>query len=249
MAKKKEVNQKGRAGLFYGVFTTILIVVSIVLACTVFFRVESVTVEGCERYSEEQILDVASVEIGANLILTPGEQIAHRVYSALPYVDQVDVQKRFPTTLKIVVTESKPIAVVSAGEEEWIIDAAGKLLEKADESLALQYIDVEGLEIVNPQQGEPAEPAEGTEGQMNGLLALLQVLQDRGIAEKITQIDATSRTEIVMVYDGRIKVKFLNNADFNRKVQIMEEIAAVVGDYAQGTMDLKTEKCYFSPNR
>ena len=36
----------------------------------------------------------ADVEMGANMILTPGGQIAQRIYEALPYVDQVEVKKR-----------------------------------------------------------------------------------------------------------------------------------------------------------
>ena len=69
---------KRRKGLFFALLATLLIAVSVVGACTVFFQVETVTVTGNERYSEQQILDVASVEMGANMILTPSEQIAQR---------------------------------------------------------------------------------------------------------------------------------------------------------------------------
>ena len=71
---------KRRKGLFFALLATLLIAVSVVGACTVFFQVETVTVTGNERYSEQQILDVASVEMGANMILTPSEQIAQRIY-------------------------------------------------------------------------------------------------------------------------------------------------------------------------
>ena len=142
MAKKEKANKtektvkyhRRRGGILYAAVAVVLIAASLVAACTVFFRVESVTVEGNERYSTEEILSVASVEMGANMILTPSQQIADAVTSALPYVDQVEVQKRFPTTVNLVITECQPVAVITGAASAWVIDAKGKLLEQADET-------------------------------------------------------------------------------------------------------------------
>ena len=86
MAKKEKERRyrKRRGGIAYTILAVLLIAASVVAACTVFFRVEEVTVEGNERYSQEQILSVASVEMGANMILTPGEQIAQRTTAPCP---------------------------------------------------------------------------------------------------------------------------------------------------------------------
>lgn len=248
MAKKqKETKYRTvRGGVLYGILTVLLAAVSVVLACTVFFRVEEVTVEGCEHYSAEQILTVAAVEKGANLILTPSDQVEHRILKNLPYVDTVQVQKRFPTTLKLVVTESQPVAVIAAGEEQWIIDAKGKLLEKADEGLALQYIQVEGLELTNPQQGEPAQTAPENENRLESLLGLLQALENQEMIDQITEIDASLSTEISMVYQGRIKGTMLTSTDFNRRIQIFEAVVALASEYDRGTVNLKTEKVFFT---
>ena len=246
--KKKDVQyHKGRAGLLYAILTVVLITASVVAACTVFFRVESVVVEGNDRYSEEMVLTVAKVELGSNLVLMPKEQIAQRLQDELPYLDQVKIQKRLPTTLKIVVTETLPMAVVASGEDLWVMDAKGKLLEKADEAMALEFIEVEGLEVVEPQQGAQAQAAPESTDQLEGLLALLQVIQKQGMTEDISSINVASKTEVTMMYAGRLKVKMLRNADFDRKVQILKEITAVLGEQAQGTVDLKTERGIYSP--
>lgn len=267
MAKKKKDKEaktrKGKAGLLYALVMIVLMAASVVLACTVFFRVEEVEAVGNERYSTEQILTVASVEKGSNLILTPGEQIANRIYKNLPYVDQVKVQKRFPTTIRLLITESKPVAVLSGaaivtteeGEEItaetgdlWIIDPNGKLLEKSDESLALQYISVTGLQVMDAQQGETAQPIPGTEKRMETLLALLQALEERGLSEQITAIDASLSTEISLVYDGRITGKLLSSSDLSRKLQIFEEIVALTGENEYRTVNLKSDVVYDSPS-
>ncbi len=266
MAKQKKDKEakarKGKAGMVYALVMIVLMAVSVVLACTVFFRVEEVETVGNERYSTEQILTVANVEKGSNLILTPGEQIANRIYKNLPYVDRVQVQKRFPTTIRLLITESQPVAVLPGaamvtteeGEEIlaetgdlWIIDSQGKLLEKSDESLALQYIGVTGLQVMDAQQGQIAQTVPGTEKRLETLLSLLQVLEDRGLVEKITAIDATLSTEISLVYDGRITGKLLSSSDFNRKLQIFEEVVALTGENEYRTVNLKSDVVYDSP--
>ena len=273
MAKKqKEPKQpkqpkqpKGKAGILYAVVMTLLMAASVVLACTVFFRVESVQVVGVERYTVEEIQAVASVEKGSNLILTPGEQVAGRLYKNLPYVDHVEVQKRFPTTLRLVVTEAVPAAVVPAsatvemtGEdgkiiptvavtgEMWIIDPKGRLLEPADEAAQNQYITVTGVAAFEPAQGEIIDVE--NPNQKDSLLGLLQALESEGMLANVTDIDASLTTEISMVYDGRITAKLLSNTDFVRKLRIFEEVVALTGEHEHRTVNLKGDTVYDSPS-
>jgi len=273
MAKKqKEPKQpkqpkqpKGKAGILYGIVTAILMAVSVVLACTVFFRVESVQVVGVERYTAEEIQTVASVEKGSNLILTPGEQVAGRLYKNLPHVDHVDVRKRFPTTLRLEVTESVPAAVIPAsatvemtgedGEiiptvavtgELWIIDPKGRLLEPADEAAQNQYITVTGVAAFEPVQGEIIDVE--NPNQKASLIGLLQALESEGMLANVTDIDASLTTEISMVYDGRITAKLLSNTDFVRKLRILEEVIALTGEHEYRTVNLKGEEVFDSPS-
>lgn len=241
MAKKeKAVNyHKRRGGKVYTVLAAVLIAASMVAACTVFFRVESVTMEGNERYSSEEILSHASIEMGANMILTPSQQIAQAIESALPYVDQVQVQKRFPTTVHLVVTEAKPAAVLTGAASAWLIDAKGKLLEPADETMIKEYPPVTGLELLEPSQGAQAQTTMENQKKLDGLVAFTTALQECGLMEGTTSIDVSSNTEILMVYDGRLTVKILNNVDFDRKLKALRQVIAMAGDDGRGIINMK----------
>ena len=180
---------------------------SVVGACTVFFQVETVTVTGNERYSEQQILDVASVEMGANMILTPSEQIAQRIYDGLPYIHEVQVHK-------LEITECQPAAVITGAASAWLVDANGKLLEAADDTMKQEYPNVTGLELLEPKQGKQAATTDENQSKLKGLVALTQALSDCGLMEGVTSIDVSSGTEIQVVYQGRLTIKLLNNANF-----------------------------------
>jgi cell division protein FtsQ len=254
MAKKKTDGSENRYALgrriALGVILGLVIVVSLVGACTVFFRVESVQVEGNERYSLEQVLGTAAVEEGSNLILTPKEQIAQRIYEGLPYVENVKIQKRFPTTLRIVITEAQPAAVITAGEAgtKWIIDARGRALEQADESLALSYLQASGITFNEPTLGQTVTTEEGSQTQLDTLTSLLQALEDQGLLAKITEVSVASRTEVVMVYNGWLKVKILTTANFQRKLQALQDTVAIAEaeGWGRATLNMKGDSIIFS---
>ena len=230
MSKKASGYHKRRMGLVYAILAVVLIAASVVAACTVFFRVETVTVEGNERYSSDQIVQ--------------------RICDALPYVDTVEVKKSFPTTLRLVVHEAQPVAVVHSNDQLWIIDSKGRLLELVDGALAVDYIDVEGVALVDPIQGQPAQVAPEDQVQLDGLLALLAALEEKDQIAPITAIDASLKTEIVAVYEGRIKVKFLINADFARKIEVMKAVIAPMESWERGSLNLKgSERAFYSPDR
>lgn len=266
--EKKIKERRGKAGVVYVGFLSVLALVSVVLACTVFFRVEEVAVEGVARYAQEEVIEASGVRAGDNLILTPGEQVELQVMENLPYVDTVEAQKRFPTTLALVIVEAQPVAVVSGADlmipneqqlregmtptveptgELWIIDSKGRLLEKTDEAGAAQYIQVTGLMAMNPVQGEPLQAQAGDQGRLSAMMGLLQALESQGIIDQITAIDATLGTEIAMVYDGRVTAKMLNTTDFERKIRIFKEVSALLREYDQGVLNLKSDKVFFSP--
>ena len=87
MAKQETQTKyhRRRNGVLFTILAVILIAASVVAACTVFFRVETVTVEGtAQLHHGGNPLCGQCGRWGPTLILTPGEQTAQRIYEALP---------------------------------------------------------------------------------------------------------------------------------------------------------------------
>ena len=242
---------RGRFGPLFKLLCLIALIVALTGGATVFFRVEEVVVEGNQRYTQEEILSVASVERGSNLTLTAREQLESRIRESLPYVDSVEIHKNLPTTLRLTVKESQPGGVVAQGESEeavnWLIDGKGRLLEQANDENTAGVAKIVGLEAIDPQQSATMQVLQGYEGQFQALTELMQALEAQGLTAKVTEIDASSPTEITMLYDGRLRVTMLINADFSRKMVIFRQIADLLGDQRTGTVNLKTADAYYSP--
>lgn len=93
---------------------------AIVAALTLFFRVDTVVITGQQRYTEEEIREASGIAEGANLVLFNKYTAANNIVSALPYIEEISINRKLPDTLLIQVREcSMPLAVVQEGSACW----------------------------------------------------------------------------------------------------------------------------------
>ncbi|MPM47181.1 Cell division protein FtsQ [bioreactor metagenome] len=182
-----------------------------------------------------------------NLFTVNISQAAREILSAFPYVDQVSIHRRLPDTLVISVTECSPAACIQSGEDWWVLDAKGKLLEKGGGELEGLYIQVTGITPILPSAGSKLAVGDENSGKLSALTKLLAALESRGMTERVTAVDLTEDTVITLACDGRFTVKLPMNGDIDLKVRILKEATAALQSNETGLIDLTGEKGYFQP--
>ena len=245
---RRRYRRRGRFGFLYKMLAVIAVAAAVLVGATVFFRVEEVVVAGGVRYSAQQVIDASGVVQGDNLFGMNKFDTARRIRRLLPYVEGVNIRRGWPDTLIITVNECRPAARLPAEEGEWLISKSGKLLELVEQADS-GVIRVDGLHAVQPESGLPLVVREGQQVRCDGMLALLQNLEHYGILEKVSWIDLTSASRILMDYDGRFTVKLPVSGDFEYLLGAMGKAVDTLEDYETGTLDL-TVKDYtvvFSP--
>ncbi len=110
--------------------------------------VRSVEIAGVHRLSSEEVSRVANVPTGGSLALFDAGAVAERVSRLAPVAD-VRVQRRPPHTVRIVVTERTPTAVVRTPEGMRLVDAEGVAFAAVTQAPA-------GLPIVRTARTDPA---------------------------------------------------------------------------------------------
>ena len=58
---------RGRFGPLFKLLCVVAVIVALTVGATVFFRVETVTVTGNQRYTEEEIVAASGIQLGDNL--------------------------------------------------------------------------------------------------------------------------------------------------------------------------------------
>lgn len=214
--------RRGRFSGLYKVISIFIIAAAVTAACAVFFRVNSIAVEGSVRYTAEQIIEASGVTQGSNLIAVRRQQAAGQIIRQLPYIDTVAVNRRLPDTLIITVTECVPVYSMAAEEGGWwILDAGGKILERRDS--AEGYAVITGISPLVPAPGTRLVVRDEEQEKLTGLLELMAALRRQNMAEKVDSIDLSGVYLITMIYDTRFTVRIPLVTDFAYRIRWLAE--------------------------
>lgn len=248
---KRGRRNRGRFGGLYKVLSVILILAALVAGSAVFFRVNNLEVTGENRYTADQIIQATGVKQGDNLFLVNKFDMAKRLLAALPYIDEVNIRRALPDTLRITVTECVPAAVVPGDQNTWwIVDGKGKVLEQSSTDTADGTAKVKGLTAILPSPGTKLAAGDENSGKLQSLLSLMSALTQYNMMGQVSAIDMTGDANIVFGYQGRFEVKIPMNCDFSQKVWALSAMVAQLQENEKGGIDLTgDEKLYFNPNQ
>lgn len=228
--------RRGSLGPLLRVLSVVLAAVAIVAALTLFFKVDEVQVTGGGRYTEEEIRSASGVEQGDNLILMDKYHIAEKLYTELPYITEVRINRKLPDVLMVEVVETQAVAAIKGGSSTWLMDSGGKLLEVVSASMAKKYITLEGLTAESPAISGKLKLGEESPISAQRLLELMQALKQWGMLEKTTSLDASDPDYMVLSYDGRFQVEMFYDADFDFKLNCLQAAVAQLEPNETGTI-------------
>ena len=118
MAKRRHSNRRHRGsfGFLYKLLSMLIISATIVVAITLFFKVNTIYVAGNQRYTSQQVQDATEIHAGDNLYLLDKNEVAEKIIKTLPYVEKIRINRKLPDTLVVEVQEcGEPLAVVQDG--------------------------------------------------------------------------------------------------------------------------------------
>ena len=172
--------RRGRFRGLYKLLSVLLVAAAVVLACVVFFRVNSVEVTGNARYTAAEVIKASGIQMGDNLIALPRSRVSASICAQLPYVESVSIRKALPDGVVLSVTERVAAASVESAEGRWLVSAQGKLLEK--DKGGVDVIRITGLTAAGPYAGGMIQAAEGEEATLRYVGELLAEL-DPGLGD------------------------------------------------------------------
>ena len=213
---------RGSFGPLLRLLSVFLTAVVIVVALTLFFKIRQVTVEGNVRYTAEEIIAVCGVSEGDNLILLDKYQIAQKLYTELPYITGVRINRDFPDGLKVEVTETRAVLALENGDACWLLNEEGKILEAVAPSRAEEFLVLRGMTPWNITVGRKLELAPEEPITAQRLLELIAELQKRGMLDRTECINAQDDEILHIAYDGRFDVELFYDADFAFKLDCLK---------------------------
>lgn len=241
--KKKRLKRRRaiRKALLSFCLLFIVGIVGVVLAFTVFFKVDKIVAKGSTVYPQKIILENCGVVEGDSLLMADSSDIAENLMSQLPYIGSVTITRDLPSTLIINITDTKVAAAIMNNGTYILLDDNGKVLDADADILNDGIPVVKGVEIANFTEGEKITFKSEENGDI--LIEILKSATKSGMYG-LTEIDVTDISEIVMRYDNRIRI--LVGSSVNLETKILRAASAIereneINQYEIGVLDLRTD--------
>lgn len=193
------------AGLCIG-----LAVLLYLLSAFVFFKVGSIevigmtdengeTLPGSSYYSSEEIIRVSGVETGDSLVLVSKKNTKDSIEKLLPYIGNVKVQRRYPSTLRLVVEDTSAVYALDSGGGYTILNEEFKVLG-VTEKMPKGSAKIIGISMVNAEIGTIAEFTDET--YKTRLETIREKCELSGVTD-ITRINIENIANVSITIDSR----------------------------------------------
>lgn len=244
-----------RNRLFIQLLTVTAVVMALILALSVFFKVGTITVSGADVYSPWAVREASGIQEGDNLLTFSRARAGAQIRAALPYVDKVRIGIKLPETVIIYIEElSVAYAIKSSDGDWWLINSDGRIVEQVDGVTASNYTQVLGVTIMNPEINENAVATENapTETDASGepipvlvtgaqrlfsSLQILKALEANDIVGQVASVDVSILESVVLWYGTRYQVNLGDTNRMEHKIACMNETILQLSDYQSGILD------------
>lgn len=233
--------------IFYGAVLVGVIVAAILLCIFVFFKVDTVEVTGSTIYTSSEVVGESGIAQGDNLVFIDSSKAEEQLKKKFPYIEDVEIKKKIPSTVTIEVTEAQVAYSVPYKDAYIYASKTGKILEVQAEPMSGSIL-VKGGEVTE-QDGKIAFTDISSSAAFKEIAAVFAEKENTGI----TEIDVTNIHDIYLIYEGRLKMKLGNATDLTYKLNFGLQIVSNsgIGPDERGELDLslakEVNKAYFAP--
>ena len=250
MPKKKLTNaEKYKRKMLTRRVTALSILVLIVGLCvclfTPIFGVSEISVSGNVKLTQEEIIELAKIKQGQNIFRINTKKTTAKI-KELAYVDDVEIQRRFPAKINIVLDESTEDIIIDTPTEFIVTTIDGKVLYKTTDVTEVPVPIVKGIEVTASEVGQKVA-TEDVEGAIKDM-SYVNCFYGSDYWSQIDLIDVSDASNFMMVMRTGLRVTFgpIDTIEsLERKIKMLDAIIPQVKPTERSYLDLTTDKGYY----
>lgn len=238
-----------RSRLIMRLVTILAVVVAIGMGLSIFFKVQTITVVGAEKYSAWSVSEASGLAEGDSLLFFGRASAAGKIIHKLPYVKSVRFRIELPGTVNIIIEESQvTYTAQDTNGDWWLLTSEGRVVEKTDSTTSLSTAAITGIQLRDPTIGELAVAAEETaaEGQLITVtnadrlavaLEVFRALEANEVLGKVASVDVTSLQSIELWYGAQYQIKLGDRFEMEYKIAAVKQAVSQLSQYQTGVLD------------
>ncbi len=248
--KKKKNKSVLKTFLKLIVFVGLIIGIISFLMISPMFNIEEIQVSNNIKLSSDTYISLSGVKYGENIYRINKKQIIEKIKENA-YVKNVKIVRMLPNKLKFEVEERVATYMIKLANSYMYIDNQGYMLEISKDKIKVPILtgittNMEDIKVNNRLCEEDLE-------KMNDVLEIYHVAETTDVAELITEIDISNKSNYKLVLESEKKNVYIGEADnlinkFDWIKATIENTKGKKGDI-HADRDLNTQPVYFSPEK
>ena len=135
-AQRRQEKKRARRTVFYVLLLLFISAIFLAVCVTVFLNVETININGLQKYTYDDVIAHIPIEIGDNIYSFDAEEIEAIITESLPYVGSVEIKRDLPTTIEVNIIEKEPYFAAELAGDTYILSSDLKVLEKLSDTSA-----------------------------------------------------------------------------------------------------------------
>lgn len=236
LRSKQESKQRRRTALYVLLFL-VVVIAFLTVGFFRFFRVAEINITGFRSYTEGQIREQIAIEEGDNLFSFDPEEIEETLRKALPFLGDVSVTRKWPSTVNVEVAERQVDLTMRVGEDAYLLSGDLHVLGKIGGGEIVPGVtSLTAGAVVRCLVGETVTFRENRMGK--DFLELFDRIKYYNMKDKIVSIDMSSRFDIYLNYENRFTIYLADVDNADLKLRFLAEILSRLNATDRGTIDL-----------
>ncbi len=248
--KKKDAKKEKRLKILKILALICILIVSIIIIfSSSLFNINNIIVQGNSKLSDEKVISISSIELYTN-IFNFSKVKAKLKINENPYVENVKISRKLPSTIVITINERVPSYMLQFADSYVYINNQGYMLEISNEKIDVPILTGFTTDLSNIKAGNRINSEDLKK--MGMVIKIYQALSNNGIAEKLSKIDMSNERNYTLFFDSEGKKVYLGNgSDLSTKVVLLKSILESSSEKSGEiflNVDLNTERAYFREN-
>ncbi len=207
--------------LFYTIVMSIILFVGLMVISVTLFKISKIEVlNNGEKYTEEEIINSSGIELGGNLIFLNKSLCENNIYTQMPYIGSVKINRYIPNKVSIKVEDAIPFSMVYIDDVYLVLDKNNKVIEERAEPIDSLLI-VKGIDISSAELSRVVEY--NNNEKFNIYSSLVNSIDTIGL-DNILEINLTDLLDIYINYDNRIKILLGSSENIDYKLRVANKI-------------------------
>jgi cell division protein FtsQ len=209
--------------LIAGVTVVTIVCGSMSLYLSPLLRVQDVQVVGATAVSTDEILSLANIDDESMLRLDLAA--AERRVESIPIVQAARLERRWPQTIRIEITERAPWALWQIGDAHYIIDSEGVVLPGS--------APIENAPVIHDVTGQ-ARLVPGDQVDRDAVVVSKELLQrvPQKLAQNVLTLEYTPQQGLALTTDAGYRVVVGDSQNFDYKLAVWQAIEERLGRQA-----------------